>query len=324
MSRRVTEAVRLLRGNPSLAELRKAYPTEWQAVERDIDRLIAARDPGAVRQYLRTLSQSAPSTPGRRRPSQQLASAAIRKRMAAEALNQAYLAATTGTTGGCIRFNLVNGYVAQKLLFRRDLERKPVSMAWFRLIWPLLWQRRLLMPLVTKKGIYCFYSGRLVAALADLVGDRPCLEIAAGDGTLSRFLAARGVQITATDDCSWQQYIHYPDSVVRQDAGAALRTRAPRVVICSWPPAGNTFERQVFATPSVELYIVIASDDETNAGDWDAYRLQQGFEFTRDATLSRLVLPAEIAPAVYVFRRTIGASHLGDHGASRPPQPSPR
>ena len=61
-------------------------------------------------------------------------------------------------------------------------------MFWFKTLWPLLWQRRYLMPLVARKGIYCFYSARLVDRLAALIGDRPALEIAAGDGTLSRFL----------------------------------------------------------------------------------------------------------------------------------------
>ena len=48
------------------------------------------------------------------------------------------------------------------------------------------------MPLVQPQGIYCFFSGAFVRELAKLIGDRPALEIAAGDGTLSRFLAARG------------------------------------------------------------------------------------------------------------------------------------
>jgi hypothetical protein len=38
-----------------------------------------------------------------------------------------------------------------------------------------------------------------------LIGERECLEIAAGDGTLARFLEAEGVRITATDDHSWRR-----------------------------------------------------------------------------------------------------------------------
>jgi hypothetical protein len=74
----------------------------------------------------------------------------------------------------------------------------------FRLVWPLLWQRRFLMPLVGPKGIYCFYSKPLIRKLADMIGDRRTLELAAGDGTLARFLIGSGVNITATDDYSWR------------------------------------------------------------------------------------------------------------------------
>jgi hypothetical protein len=193
------------------------------------------------------------------------------------------------------------------LLFARGLERKPVSLTRFRLLWPLIWQRRRVLPLVQPKGIYCFYSGALIAALAARIGERPCLEIGAGDGTLSRFLTARGVDVTATDDHSWSHAISYPDSVIRQDAREALRRRHPQVVICSWPPAVNDFERHVFRTESVELYLVIGSRHEFAAGDWDAYRAQEAFELRRAPELSRLVLPPELDPEVYVFERARGS-----------------
>ena len=98
------------------------------------------------------------------------------------------IAASTGKTTGKIRFNLFNGLLAQRLLFRRGFERKPVSRFWFRVLWPLLWQKRFLMLLVERKGIYCFYSSAFVERLRALIGAQPCLEIAAGDGTLSCFL----------------------------------------------------------------------------------------------------------------------------------------
>ena len=104
--------------------------------------------------------------------------------MAVAAVKQLSLSAATGVTEGRLRFNLVNGWVAQKLLFEHGLRRKPVSLFWFRLIWPLVWQRRFLMPLVGPQGIYCFYSRP--ADPEPRRDDRrpPCLEIAAGDGTL--------------------------------------------------------------------------------------------------------------------------------------------
>ena len=293
-----------LSGDPTLEELREIYPAEWATVERDIARLTAGNDDAAIKKYLQSLAATASPTAGRRRSEKAMISAAVRRRMAAEVFSRAYTAAASGAKAGeRIRFNLVNGYIAQKLLFRRDLERKPVSLPLFRLIWPMLPQRRLLMPLVTKKGIYCFYTRQLVTALADLIGDRTCLEIGAGDGTLSRFLTRAGVAITATDDHSWKEFITYPADVVKQTASTALKTHKPAVVICSWPPPGNTFERHVFATPSVETYVVMASAERASAGDWETYERQTAFDLTHDETLSRMILPPEIDPAVYVFER---------------------
>ncbi|GAA0793603.1 hypothetical protein [Spirilliplanes yamanashiensis] len=208
-----------------------------------------------------------------------------------------------GPTLSVLRLNLVNRYVAQRLLFRGGLERKPVNASVFRLVWPLLTQRRLLMPLMRPKGITCFYSRALVRRLARLIGDRPCLEIAARDGTLSRFLAAEGVRITATGDHSRHRTAEHPDDVLNEDPRVALRAHQPQVVLCSWPPPGNSFEQHVFRTPSVELYIVVSTRDESLAGDWDAYRDQADFVRFADPQLNRLVLPPEIEPAVLIFRR---------------------
>lgn len=303
MSRRPDEVLEWLRSKPTLAEVRQAYPAEWQAVERRVADLVAQDDAAAVTAALASMANPVADTPGRRRPVQETVSLRIRQYLTVEAIHQAYVAAETGVTTGAVRFGLVGGYLAQKLLFARDLERKPVSLFWFRLVWPLVRRRRSLMPLVRPRGIYCFYSRRLIKKLARLIDGRGCLEIAAGDGTLARFLAADGVAITATDDHSWQQSIDYPDTVLRQSAGKALRTHRPTVVICSWPPAGNSFERQVFETPSVELYIVISTRHELSAGNWETYRSQQGFELVEESGLGRLLLPPENDGAVLLFHR---------------------
>lgn len=306
MQRRKPREVELwLQGKPPLGELREAFPAEWEAVQRDLAELVPRGDVHELKDYVSSL---APKTvrsggSGSQAREAQLIRSEVRRRMAVTAIEQLSLAAAAGVTGGRIRFNLVNGFVAQKLLFERDLERKPVSMLWFRLWWPLLWQRRFLMPLVGPKGIYCFYSKPLVIALAKLIGDRSCLEIAAGDGTLSRFLKDAGVDVTATDDYSWEHSVRYSDAVLREKARSALRARRPQVVVCSWPPAGNPFERHVFMTRSVELYIVISSRHRFASGNWDDYEQQSEFDFAEDPELSRLVLPPELQGAVYVFRR---------------------
>jgi hypothetical protein len=229
-------------------------------------------------------------------------------RMARLAVERTLLAAATGQASGTARLGRWSGTLIQMLLFGRGLTRRPVPMRAFRAVWPLVTQRRLLMPLVQPRGIYCFYSLELVKALAALVGDRPAVEIAAGDGTLSRFLAARGVAVKATDDQSWGHAVTYPADVERLDAAEALRRHRPRAVLCSFPPPGNPFERRVFSTPSVELYLVVTTRHRFAAGDWAAYQGQQAFEWSIDEALSALVLPPELDPAVLVFRRRAAPS----------------
>ena len=109
----------------------------------------------------------------------------VRRRMLLELIRQANLASETGKSSGRVRFNRVNGWMLQRLLFEGSgLRRKPASVLSYRWWWPLAWQRSLLMPLVRQQGIYCFYSRSSVAWLSRLIGDRAALEIAAGDGTV--------------------------------------------------------------------------------------------------------------------------------------------
>ncbi|OGT04572.1 MAG: hypothetical protein A2Z65_04580 [Gallionellales bacterium RIFCSPLOWO2_02_58_13] len=307
-----TNTLEWLRNKPSLDELCAKYPEDWAVVQQDISAIIERGVAEELKEYLERVS----APPALCKPfhikqqSKKAIEAAlsqlIRSRMAHEAVKKlclSTLAADTGVTKGKLRFNLFNGYVAQKLLFSSGLKRKPVSLSWFRLLWPLVWQKKRLMPLVQPKGIYCFYSRELIDALAEMIGFRSCLEIGAGDGTLSRFLKDRGVKITATDNYSWKNAVEYPEGVVKLDAREALSNYAPEVVICSWPPSQNDFERQVFNTPSVQLYIVIGSRHQFAFGNWNDYRKQAFFDIEEDKKLGVLVLPPELESAVYVFRR---------------------
>ena len=116
-----------------------------------------------------------------------------------------------------------------------------MSLWLFGLLWPLLAQRRLLMPLVQPKGIYWFSSKQLIKALASMIGDRRCLEIAAGDGTLSRFLSDEGVAVTATDDYSWSNSVQTPSS----SCASTRRRRSP----CTAPKPSSA-HGPLPATPS--------------------------------------------------------------------------
>jgi len=281
--------------------MKDAFPEEWARVEARIGALVRSGDHEALRAYLTRAAQTPPQRNGYARPHQEVVAEAVRQQMTLEAIRQAALRTETGVTGTKLRLGLVSGRVMQRLFFETGLRRKAVSWNAFRLIWPLIPHRRRLMALVRPRGIYCFYARPLITALAELVGERPCLEIAAGDGTLARLLSESGVQIIATDDHSWDSHIDYSDAVVKETAAKSLRTRRPNVVLCSYPPPDNTFERLVFATPSVDTYIVVTTSDEANAGDWAAYRNQPTFTMTEDRSLGRLVLPH--GGRVLVFHR---------------------
>lgn len=304
-SRRPDDVRAWLRTRPSLDEMREAFPHEWTQVDRELNAVVDTGDPQALKAYVQTLAKPAP-TPKSARPSPSGIDAAlaaqIRRHMAAESVRHLSVRAASGVATGRVRFNLVNGWLAQRLLFEGGLTRKPVSMTRFRLLWPLLWQRQRLMPLVEPQGIYCFYSAALIRRLATMIDGRSTLEIAAGDGTLSRFLRDAGVPVTATDDHSWSA-VAFPEDVEKREAKAALRAHAPEVVICSWPPAGNDFEAAVFATESVQMYVVIGSSHEVGAGNWQAYARQQAFTQNLDERLSRMVLPPELNSVVRVFTR---------------------
>ena len=309
-SERPENLLKWLQSQPSLDELGEKFPESREIVRQELAEVVAAGSSAGLPAHLkrmlqaeRLLEKKLGSSRGDRKIAAALVEQIARTRMAHLTIKQHLIAEATGIDKGKVRFNRINGYLAQKLLFADGLERKPVSLFWFRIIWPLLWQKRLLMPLVQPKGIYCFYSGELLAELALLIGTQTCLEIAAGDGTLTRFLSDRGVTVTATDDHSWSHEVSYPDFVLKRNAQDALREYTPEVVICSWPPAGNAFEQQVFRTKTVQMYIVISSRHRFAAGNWDDYNSQSTFEFTEDTRLSSLVLPPELDAAVYLFRR---------------------
>lgn len=266
--------------------------------------VVDSGDPAALSQYARELA--APRTVRGMRRSvsglDPLLAAMVRQRMAAHAIRTLATRAATGVESGTIRFGQKEGVIIQDLLFAQDLERKPVDLKAFQAVWPTLAERAKLMPLVQPHGIYCFFSAQFVNELAILIDGRRCLEIAAGDGTLSRFLSQAGTAVRATDDHSWSA-ITFPADVEDLEARAALRTHAPQVVLCSWPPAGNDFEAAVFATPSVETYVVVGNRHTPGWGNHLAYAQQQSFGARNDERLASFVLPPELEPAVYVFSR---------------------
>ncbi|QCG99408.1 SAM-dependent methyltransferase (plasmid) [Azospirillum sp. TSA2s] len=297
-----------LRQARTLEDLRTSFPRDWRIVERKISGILERGNPQDLAEFTKQtiehhqdltvlLSKTLPNSSNYKAYLSRFAQV----RMAAFVIKD--LSRFAGKNVKSQKLGCIDKFLMGNLLFLDGFRRKPVSMFWFQLIWPMIRQRHMLMPLVEPKGIYCFYSKELITHLAGLIGSRPCLEIAAGDGTLTRFLQDVGVSIIATDSHSWQSSVTYSDSVIKLDARAALRMHKTKVVLCSWPPANNAFERFVFETDHVELYLVIGSRYEFASGNWRDYRRQNNFTVTHDLELSRLVLPPELGCAVYRFER---------------------
>ena len=294
----------------SLDALIERFPQEWEIVGKSLVAATASHRPQDLEAFVLRAREEA--APGQRRVEKSrknpkvLASALpfiVRARMSFLAAQRAVQVAAVGGSSGRVRFGLWSGFLVQKLFFAKGLARKPVSMRAFRRWWPWITQKRLLMPLVEPRGIYAFYSQELIRALAERIGERDCLEIAAGDGTLTRFLAQAGVTVRATDDQSWSHAIQFPAEVEKLEAGQALSRYQPKVVLCSFPPPRNTFEREVFRSPSVELYVVLTTRHKFAAGDWAAYEAQTEFVSHSDLGLDALLLPPMIDPLVLLFER---------------------
>jgi hypothetical protein len=294
----------------TLEQLSKQFPAQWDAVGPKLVE-VSKQGPAALEQLVQAARASAKAwrekiaaSHGNPQVLEAGLPAVIAARMTVLSVEQMLQAAATGVVEGPVRLGLWSGLLIQNLLFAKGLERKPASLTAFRLLWPLVFDRRKLMPLVQQRGIYCFYSKALVSALAGLIGARPAVELAAGDGTLSRFLSRAGVSIRATDDFSWSHAVTYPADVEKLDAARALATHQPKAVVCSFPPPNNTFEQRVLADARVERYLVVTTRHRFAAGTWSAYEQAKGWSWRVDEGLSRLVLPPELDPAVLVFERS--------------------
>ena len=134
-----------LQSNPSHTELCAEYPDEWERVQRELGSALAQGRPADLQAYLQRLASqaSAPVTAqGQKTARESALRSSVRYRMAHTAVKQHCISVATGIESGKVKFNLLNGFIAQKLLFEDGLDRKPVSLFWFRMLWPLIWQKK--------------------------------------------------------------------------------------------------------------------------------------------------------------------------------------
>lgn len=294
----------------SLNALIEEFPDEWNAVKAEAIPIIKTNNFDKIKEYekqsekkLRRLSIKAKKTNLRGTSQNPFEKSLIQLRMKKLLINDFYQTVVRKQVEGDGRLRWLNRWIANRLFFRDGLSRKPVSYFWYKLFWPLVGQKEKVLSLMQYGGMYCSFADRFFSSVKEMVGDRTCLEIAAGDGFLTRYLEAEGVNIRATDDYTWAHRIKFPEFVEKKDAASALKEYSPQVVFCSWPPADNDFEANIFETSSVELYIVVLSRHQFASGNWQSYERQTKFKMKVGESLSRFVLPRETESEVLIFSR---------------------
>ncbi|RZJ39997.1 MAG: hypothetical protein EON87_18935, partial [Brevundimonas sp.] len=189
--------MRWLAGRPSLEQMRSRCPEDWSIVERDLAEALERKSAEALdRLLLRGVAgertgKTKRSAAGRAplHATRQL----VRKRMTLLALEKVSIGAASGAGANEMRYGR-RTRILTSLLFRdRRGDRKAVSSRLFRCLWPLVPEKARFLLAAQTRGSYCFFSDRLIGELKHLIGGRKAIEIAAGDGTLSRLLQDRGV-----------------------------------------------------------------------------------------------------------------------------------
>jgi len=92
----------------------------------------------------------------------------------------------------------------------------------------------------TKQGLWTIIDKKWTKILANLIGNRDCLEIMAGSGHLAKALSEHNVSIVATDDFSWKTThpnLQLVYSIKKMEAFRAVKFyKNKSILIVSWPP----------------------------------------------------------------------------------------
>jgi hypothetical protein len=193
------------------------------------------------------------------------------------------------------------------LLYLPIKKNKILSETIFDKRWSSFKNQDLLLFAMQQRGYWNIPTYESLRFISELIQKNDIvLEIGAGHGLLSHGLKQLGIHVTATDNFSWKNETRSLKSsgfVKKLDAGDALRLFTPKVVICSWPPAQNSFETQIFETLSVQIYLVILSKHKFASGNWEVYKNQKNFTCSKIEHLTRSLRPIEAEQELYIFRR---------------------
>lgn len=299
----------LLRQRPVLAELKVLFPAHWETVHAELRQLAAAENPAEIAGKL-TLAYRAwqQAEPDCRR----LAAAFDRHTadrcglhlLRRVALDQYCRALQRQLLGGGMA-GLRDRLLFHLLIVPLATRPRALPCRLHRLAWRLLRNPAAVSAMLLEAGCYLIPPAELVREIRLVIGKRRTLEIGAGRGILAGCLRHAGVDITAVDDQSWEGTIPIGRDVLVMDGREALVRFQPQVVLCSWPPPGNSFEREILAHPAVEMYIAILSRHRYASGDHQAYAKAEGFRCLKAETgpMAGMLLPPETGSVLYLFMR---------------------
>jgi len=298
----------------SLTQIAGLFPKEWDKVSKSTTLLISTRNHTRIKEHLSTSQNNANLWTRKIIKSQnnpQVIKSALphlAKSKLTKLAYQEYIdAAKTHNYTLKSEFSLKDKLILKHLIKLPYLRVVPISMWKFNFWWRFIYNKNLVINSLKSKGVYSLYSQDFIEGVARLLQNRDTHEIAAGDGTLTKFLRKTGCDISASDNNSWTHVVNFGSEVRNLDAKEALQIYKPKVVICAWPPPENDFEHRIFKTPEVDTYILITSMHDYATGDTKAYAEQEDFDYRVNSDLSKLLIPQEVEAAVVVFnRRTKG------------------
>ena len=294
----------------SITQIAGLFPKEWEKVSKSATPLISTRNHQRIKEHLHVSQNNANLWTRKIIKSQhnpkviKSALPHLAKSKLTKLAYQEYIdAAKTNNFALQTDFSFKDKFILKHFIKLPFLRVTPVRMWKFNFWWRFIHNKNLVINSLKSKGVYSLYSKDFVDGVARLLQSRDTHEIAAGDGTLTKFLKKSGANIAASDNNSWTHVVNFGSGVRNLDASEALSIYRPKVVICAWPPPQNGFEKNVFKTPEVETYILITSRHDYATGDTKAYAEQEDFAYRINTDLSKLLIPQEVEAAVVVFNR---------------------
>jgi hypothetical protein len=299
------------RSDVSLTDLAKLYPELWQEVMGSIKLAVEKKQMSE----LATMSQRAGATISRWSgagdspiaQTQHAKRELLKAQMTALAIEQFVTAFTNLGHKPSLR-----DQVLLKWGITRHLQAgRLLSLTSFQKGWSRLTDKGAAASGVQSAGFWSIPTRELCLGLKEYIKDLEVLEVGAGRGLFVSALREVGVRVTGIDDCSWSMAKNViagakPFMNV-ESAETALKTINPSVVLSVYPPPGNQFERTIFATKSVDLYLAVVSSHQFASGNWQDYKAQDArnsqFSCVMNESLNKMLRPIESDQRLLIFRR---------------------